>query len=75
MRLNNRPLVGNFAAQKKAQPKSKKPVATVNDEVPDNKEIEEKSFFQKYWYLILGGVMLLMSAGGAPPEGAPVGRR
>lgn len=68
--------MGNFGTQKKAQPKSKKPVAQVNDEVPDDKEIEEKSFFQKYWYLILGAVMLLMSAGGAPPEGgAPAGRR
>jgi hypothetical protein len=67
--------VGNFAAQKQTPSKSKKPVAKVNDEVIEDKELEEKSFFQKYWYLILGGAMLLMSAGGAPPEGAPAGRR
>lgn len=64
-----RPLIGNFAAQKKAQPKSKKPTVKVNDEIPDDKEIEEKSFFQKYWYLILGGVLMLMTMGGAPEEG------
>ncbi|KAI8077999.1 uncharacterized protein B0P05DRAFT_587615 [Gilbertella persicaria] len=70
-----KPLVGNFAQQKPQQAKSKKPVAQVNDEIPENKEIEEKTFFQKYWYLILGGAMLLMSASGAPPEGNAPARR
>ncbi|KAL9549201.1 hypothetical protein MBANPS3_005322 [Mucor bainieri] len=64
-----KPLVGNFASQKKTQQtKSKKPTAKVNDEIPDEKEIEEKSFFQKYWYLILGGAFMLMTMGGAPEQ-------
>ncbi|CEP11619.1 hypothetical protein [Parasitella parasitica] len=66
--LGPKPLIGNFASQKKTQSTSKKPTVKVNDEIPDDKEIEEKSFFQKYWYLILGGVLMLMTMGSAPEE-------
>ncbi|KAI9254912.1 hypothetical protein EDC94DRAFT_662087 [Helicostylum pulchrum] len=55
-----KPLIGNFGSQKKALPKSKV-ASSVNDQVPDEKEIEEKTFFQKYWYMILGGGFLLMN--------------
>ncbi|KAG2234550.1 hypothetical protein INT48_000453 [Thamnidium elegans] len=60
-----KPLIGNFGSQKKALPKSKT-ASSVNDQVPDEKEIEEKTFFQKYWYLILGGGFLLMNLIAAP---------
>ncbi|KAI8643156.1 hypothetical protein BD408DRAFT_415358 [Parasitella parasitica] len=63
-----KPLIGNFASQKKTQPTSKKPAVKVNDEIPDDNEIEEKSFFQKYWYLILAGALMLMTMGSASEE-------
>lgn len=73
-----RPLLGNFGAQK-AKPKTNKPTVAVNDEVPDNKEIEEKTFFQQYWYVLLGGAFLIMSIGSTAPEtagaAAPPARR
>lgn len=65
-----RPMLGNFGAQK-AKPKTNKATAEVNDEVPDAKEIEEKTFFQKYWYVLLGGAFLIMSIGAGPEPAAP----
>ncbi|KAG1152089.1 hypothetical protein G6F37_001727 [Rhizopus arrhizus] len=45
-----KPLLGNFESQaKKQQQSSKKPAADINDQAPQFKEVEEKSFFQKYW--------------------------
>lgn len=45
-----RPLLGNFESQaKKQQQSSKKLAADINDQAPQFKEVEEKSFFQKYW--------------------------
>lgn len=61
-------MLGNFGAQKA---KSTKTTAAVNDEVPDAKEIEEKTFFQKYWYVLLGGAFLIMSIGSGPEPAAP----
>ncbi|OBZ91872.1 ER membrane protein complex subunit 10 [Choanephora cucurbitarum] len=69
-----KPLLGHFASQQQ-KTQSKKPVVKVNDEIPQNKEIEEKSFFQKYWYLILAAGMFLMSASGGPPPEAPARRQ
>lgn len=65
-----KPMLGNFGAQK-AKPKTNKATAEVNDEVPDAKEIEEKTFFQKYWYVLLGGAFLIMSIGSGPEPAAP----
>ncbi|KAI7906650.1 uncharacterized protein BX663DRAFT_497190 [Cokeromyces recurvatus] len=75
-----KPLIGHFGGSasqhKKTQSKSKKPTAVINDEIPEHTEIEEKSFFQKYWYLILAGMFLLTSlAGSAPPEDSPSANR
>ncbi|KAI9278265.1 hypothetical protein BDA99DRAFT_1952 [Phascolomyces articulosus] len=36
---------------------------------------EEKTFFQKYWYLVLGGALVLINAMNAPPESGPAPRR
>ncbi|CEI89359.1 hypothetical protein RMCBS344292_03722 [Rhizopus microsporus] len=70
-----KPLLGNFDAQTKQQ-NSKKPTVNVNDQAPQGKEAEEKSFFQKYWPYILFGGMVLMSVGGDPNAGnQPAARR
>lgn len=73
----SRPLIGNFGSQKKALPKAKKVDTAVNDQVPDEKEIEEKTFFQKYWMYILAGGFFLMNVAAAPEATAPpaAGRR
>ncbi|KAG2213853.1 hypothetical protein INT47_001122, partial [Mucor saturninus] len=70
-----KPLLGNFMS-KQSPPKTKKATVSINDEIPENKEIEEKTFFQKYWYMIIGGAFLLMSmvATEPPPAGAPPAR-
>ncbi|KAI8993710.1 hypothetical protein BDB01DRAFT_341117 [Pilobolus umbonatus] len=57
-----KPKSGNFASQKKT-----KPSVQVNDEIPSD-EVEEKSFYQKYWLYILGAVMLLITMNGPAPE-------
>jgi nucleoside diphosphate kinase len=64
--MSFRPVLGNFNPNKKV-PKTNKATAKVNDEVPDVKEIEEKSFFQKNWYYIIGGLMVVMALSGTPP--------
>jgi nucleoside diphosphate kinase len=67
--MSFRPVLGNFNPNKKS-PKTNKATAKVNDEVPDVKEIEEKSFFQKNWYYIIGGLMVVMALSGTPPAEA-----
>lgn len=68
----NRPLLGNFAS-KQPVPKTNKASAPINDEIPETKEIEEKTFFQKYWYMILGAGFLFLSMAAGEPPAAPAG--
>lgn len=63
-------MLGNFAS-KQSPPKTNKAKAAINDQIPDTKEIEEKTFFQKYWYMILGAGFLFMSMAAGEPPGPP----
>ncbi|KAI9476069.1 MAG: hypothetical protein EXX96DRAFT_575663 [Benjaminiella poitrasii] len=69
-----KPFIGQFvggASQQKKTQQSSNLKVDINDEIPEHTEIAEKSFFQKYWYFILGGLFLLTTlAGPAPPEGS-----
>ncbi|KAI8147162.1 hypothetical protein BJV82DRAFT_598023 [Fennellomyces sp. T-0311] len=64
-----KPLLGHFGGNKQKQaPKPRQQGGGENmDELPVE---EEKTFFQKYWYLVLGGVLLLLNSMNAPPENA-----
>ncbi|KAI8981958.1 hypothetical protein BDF20DRAFT_864306 [Mycotypha africana] len=68
-----KPLLGHFAAEQPKQ-KSKKSTAKINDGIVNENEIvEEKSFFQKYWYLILGAVLLMLTNNMAPEPASASG--
>ncbi|CAO3702958.1 unnamed protein product [Rhizopus stolonifer] len=71
----SRPLLGNFESQAKKQQNTQKPTVNVNNQAPEMKELEEKSFFQKYWAYILFGVMMLLTMGGDNSQAAPPTRR